>query len=452
MSATPSSEQWYIHLAARAMQADKPEDLLFSIANETIQLTPYRQAVFFDVQPRGGLHAVCASGLVSVNESSPYTVWLNEFATSLDTDQPFQLLDFEQTAVRFREGWQEWLPSHLLTVALRDKAGVLLGVSLFAREAPWSESEASQLVHLHRTYAYCLAALRGKSGGMRRWSRWVGKSRTWVYVFLALVGLALVPVRLSALANAEVAALDTFSVAAPQDGVVHSFQIQPGAEVKKGDVLFTLDDTSILNRHEIAFKALATEVLCRLGATPNPDALVAEQRAFDDMRGKAALAATIGRVHEKEAELASIKALMARIEIRAEKDGVAIFADASDWIGRPVQTGERVLQLADPKDAGLLIWLPVKDALNIEPGAPVKLFLHTAPLDPIDARIQQTSYQAVLSPDNVASYRLKGVFNDTRALPRIGLRGTARISGQWSILGYYVFRRPVAAIREWAGI
>ena len=166
-------------------------------------------------------------------------------------------------------------------------------------------------------------------------------------------------------------------------------------------------------------------------ATAKADALVAEQRAFDDVRGKVELAGAIGRMREKAAELESIKALMARVEIRAERDGIAIFSDTNDWIGRPVQTGERVMQIANPADAGLLMWLPVKDALNIDAGAPMKLFLHTDPLHPIEAKLQQTSYQASMSPENVSSYRLKGAFETSANPPRIGLRGTARISGKW---------------------
>lgn len=442
-----SLEQIYIHLTARAMQAQKPEDLKFTIVNETLQLLPYRQAAFFNARVNGSLYLASASGLASVAESSPYTVWLNRLATTLDTRLPIQTLAYNDASLEHRDGWQEWLPDHLLVGTLKTADQRLLGLTLFARESPWTEAEISQASHLHRNYAYCLAALGHNSNGIRQWFAKTGVSRFALLTLLILIGLMFVPIRLSTLASAEVVALNAFSVAAPQDGVVNSFWVQPNAPVKKGDVLFTLDDTSIINRYEVANKALAIA---------RADALSAEQRAFDDIRAKAALAASIGRVREKEAELASIKALMARVEIRAERDGIAIFADANDWIGRPVQTGERVIQLADPKDAGLLMWLPVKDALNIEAGAQVKVFLHTRPLEPISAKILQTSYQASMSPDGVASYRLKGKFEAPAGtagidLPRIGLRGTARLSGEWSSLGYYLFRRPIAALREWAG-
>ncbi len=438
-----SKEQVYIHLVARAIQAEKPADLKFIITNETIQLVDYRQAAFFDIRPDGKPFLTCASGLVSVAESSPYTVWLNAFsARHFETSSAHTLLTFSDAPAEARDGWQEWLPEHLLLVPLRDKAGKLIGVELYARESVWSEVEISQLTHLHRTYAHCLAALTLAGPGLGAWAAKLLKPRFWRILALVTIAAMFLPMRLSTLAPAEVIALDAFSVASPQDGVVHSFLVQPNATVKPGDVLFTLDDTAITNRFEVATKALSIA---------KADALVAEQRAFDDVRGKSTLAASIGRVKEKEAELASIRALMARVEIRAEKSGVAVFSDPNDWIGRPVQTGERVMQIADPKDAGLLMWLPVKDALNLEPGAQVKLFLHTKPLSPINATLLQTSYQASLSPDNIASYRLKAGFMEGEELPRIGLRGTARVSGEWSSLGYYLFRRPIASVREWIG-
>ena len=133
-------------------------------------------------------------------------------------------------------------------------------------------------------------------------------------------------------------------------------------------------------------------------------------------------------------------------------NGIAIFNDADEWTGRPVQTGERVMQLADPKHPGILVWLPTADALNLTSGAPMRLFLHTQPLEPLSASLTQTSYQSVLSPDGVASYRLKGQFNQSDPPPRIGLRGTVRVSGQWALLGYYIFRRPLSALREWTGL
>ena len=440
-SAAVSKEHAFIHLAARAMSAAKPADLQFIIVNETIQLAQYRQAAFFENTLNKKPILSTASGLVSVAENSPYSVWLNRFAKTFANEPGCHRMDFANVKPEFADGWQEWLPAHLLLIPLLHD-NRLYGHVLYAREQAWTDTEIVQFDFLHNTYSYCLAALHKRNHSIARsLLSWLNL-KTLAFTALILAALMLVPVRLSTLAPAEVIALNAFTVAAPQDGVIHRFAVQPNSLVKAGDLLFILDDTSIMNRFEVASKALATA---------RSDALVAEQRAFDDIKGKAELAGAIGRMREKEAELASIKALMARVEIKAERDGIAVFSDANDWIGRPVQTGERIMQIADPQDAGLLMWLPVKDALNIETGAPMKLFLHTDPLNPIQAKLQQTSYAASMSPENVSSYRLKGAFDESKTLPRIGLRGTARISGEWSVLGYYLFRRPISATREWLG-
>lgn len=440
-SQAATKEQAFIQLTSRAMSAAKPADLQFIIVNETIQLAHYRQAAFFESSLNKKPILTTASGLVSVAENSPYSVWLNRFAKTFPNTAGCHRVNFADAKPEHADGWQEWLPEHLLVITLLHDSQ-LYGHAMYARELAWTDNEVAQLGYLHGSYSYCMAALNKKNRSFgRTFFNWFNL-KTLAIAGLLAAALMLVPVRLSALAPAEVIALNAFTVAAPQDGVIHRFAVQPNSLVKAGDLLFILDDTSIMNRFEVASKALATA---------RSDALVAEQRAFDDIKGKAELAGAIGRMREKEAELASIKALMARVEIKAERDGIAVFSDANDWIGRPVQTGERIMQIADPQDAGLLMWLPVKDALNIETGAPMKLFLHTDPLNPVQAKLQQTSYAASMSPENVSSYRLKGAFDNTENLPRIGLRGTARISGEWSVLGYYLLRRPIAAAREWLG-
>jgi hypothetical protein len=107
--------------------------------------------------------------------------------------------------------------------------------------------------------------------------------------------------------------------------------------------------------------------------------------------------------------------------------------------------------LANPDQPGVLVHLPVADAIALETGATMKVFLTVKPLSPMDARVTETSYQSVLSPENVASYRLRGSFDNVEKEARIGLRGTAKVMGGWVPLGYYLFRRPLATLREWSG-
>ena len=341
------------------------------------------------------------------------------------------------------DGWEEWLPEHLLAATLLDASAQPLGPVLYARETSWLDQDHALLNRAHQTYAYCLGAMNRAQRRMGASFASIFQKKTSSWLLAAAVLAMLIPVRLSELAPAEVIALTAVAIASPQDGVISTFHVQPNATVKAGDRLFSLDDSVLASRREVARRGVSIA---------RADSLVAQQRAFDDLKSKGELASALGRVKEKEAELSLVETSLDRVVVKAERDGVAVFADPNDWLGRPVQTGERVMQLADPRDAGVLVWLPVADALNLEPGAPMRLFLHTTPLDPLPAKLLQTSYQAVLSPDGVSAYRLRGQFEDSTAKARIGLRGTARVSGDWAMLGYYLFRRPIAAVREWTGL
>ena len=432
-----------LHLEQRALGAAMPAALGFTVVNEALTLVAYRQAAFFTCTPHGKLKLTTASGLVSVAEDSPYAVWLGRFAKTFPSQPDCQKFDFADAPPDFVDGWEEWLPEHLLVATLFDPSGQRSGLVMYARETPWHEVEMALLDRAHQTYAYCLHALaRGpRRLGAALGSVFQGKVGKWLAI-AALLAM-LIPVRLSALAPAEVVALTAMAVAAPQEGVISAFHVQPNATVKAGDKLFSLDDSALSSRREVARRGVSIA---------RSDQLVAEQRAFDDLKSKGELAAAVGRVKEKEAELALAEVSLNRVVVKAERDGIAVYGDPNDWLGRPVQTGERVMQLADPRDAGVLIWLPVADALNLEPGAPIRLFLHTKPLSPLPATLLQTSYQAVLSPEGVSAYRLRGQFEDGADKARIGLRGTARVSGDWAVLGYFLFRRPIAAMREWTGL
>jgi hypothetical protein len=440
-----------LEIEQHAFQAATAAALGFTVVNQTLALAPYRQAAFFIPTQTGKLKLITASGLVSVANESPYVIWLTHLAESLPQSFPkifslplgCQRCDFEQAPAEFCAGWEEWLPEHLLAASLQDPAGVKLGLVLYARDTPWLEPDLQVLDRLHLAYGYCLSSLSRAPRRFKQSLISAFNARRFKSIAAVILLAMFIPVRLSALAPAEVVALSAMAVSSPQEGVISAFFVQPNAVVKAGDKLFALDDSALSSRREVARRSLWVA---------RADLLVAQQRAFDDLKSKGELAAVSGRVDEKQAELSLVENTLERVVIKAERDGVAVFGDPNDWLGKPVQTGERVMQLANPHDAGVLVWLPVADALNLEPGAPIRLFLHTKPLDPLPAQLLQTSYQAVLSPEGVSAYRLRGKFDAGADSARIGLRGTARVSGDWAILAYYLFRRPIAALREWTGL
>ena len=51
----------------------------------------------------------------------------------------------------------------------------------------------------------------------------------------------------------------------------------------------------------------------------------------------------------------------------------------------------------------------------------------------------------------IHAYRVRGQI-DADPSPRVGLKGTAKISGRWTVLSYWILRRPLAVIRTTLGI
>ena len=437
-------------LEARARAATSVAELGFSIANDSYGLLGFRQALVLQGDGPGAA-LLTVSGLARPTEDSPYLIWLRRAWPWLHQqlqDKPGWLAqpaaDAPDLPPGLLDGWLEWWPAGALILPVQRRTGERLGWVVFLLEQPLQALQAQVLQRLLQTWGYCWEMLAGRPrpSWHQRWNR-IGKTRQRL-LLLGFVLLFFIPVRQTSLAPAEVIALDAQTVAAPLEGVVKTIHVRPNQAVQAGQLLFSLDDTTLRNRLEVAQKSVAVA---------DAELQAATQKAFDSFQSKGELSLLGGRANEKRAELAAVRSQLARIDVVADREGVAVFGDPDDWLGRPVTTGERIMLLANPAKPGVLIHLPVADAVALEPGAAVRLFLTVLPLSPLDAQVVETSYQAALSPDGVASYRLRAVFDagQTQQHLRIGLRGTAKIYGDRVVLGYYLLRRPLATLREWTG-
>lgn len=432
-------------LEARARAANSVAELGFFIANDAYNLLGFRQALVFE----GGDNAsrlLNVSGLARPTEDSPYLVWLARtwawLRPQLEVAPGWFTPSTSNIPSGVLEGWNEWWSAGVFALPLCRRTGETLGWVCFLLDGPPAEQQEDALARLVETWSYCWEMLAGttRPSWIKRWQKVSTRQRS--LAALAVVLFLLIPVRQTALAPAEVIALDAVTMSSPLDGVVKTVHVRPNQAVKAGQPLFSLDDTTLRNRLDVGQKSLAVAE-AELQATT--------QKAFDSPQSKGDLALLSGRVQEKRAELVAIKTQLARVDVLAGHDGIAVFGDPDDWLGRPVSTGERIMLLADPEKPGILVHLPVADAISLDVGASVRLFLTVMPLSPLDAKITETSYQSVLSPDGVASYRLRAAFEDTEHPGRVGLRGTAKVYGDWVCMGYYLLRRPLATLRGWSG-
>ena len=116
-----------------------------------------------------------------------------------------------------------------------------------------------------------------------------------------------------------------------------------------------------------------------------------------------------------------------------------------------MSVGEKIITIANPQKVEFLIWLPVKDSLIIKENTNVKVFLDINPIKPLKGKLKRASYQSALSPEEVLSYKISASF-EGEEIPRIGLRGTAKIYGSRVTLFYYLFRKPITFVRQLIGV
>lgn len=427
-----------LQLQRRVRDSRTLDEAAFIAVNETKALLAYRQAVLWLAD--GGVTAI--SGLPLPERQSPYMQWLTALCRALPAQSGPFVVDRGALPSRVAAEWQEWWPAAALALPLRHGDGEAAGLVLLAREEAWTEAEMPLSAELAAMYSHA-CALHLKQ---RPWLKRLGRSlrrRTVLLTTVALLVAALfIPIRLSVLAPAEVAAKDPFLVRAPQDGVIESFHIRPNQEVAAGQLLFRMDRTNLSARLGMARKAY------EVAAEEYRQSAVL---ALQDDKGKMEMAPRRGRMEERAAELSGASRLLNRLEATAPRGGIAVFSDPTDWVGKGVSIGEKVLMIADPAQAEVVIRLPVADAIALAPGTRIILYLSSDPRHPREAVLTSAAFRAEVLQGGVVGYRLKGDFTDTAHLPRIGLSGTAKVYGERVFLGYALLRRPLTTVRQWLG-
>ena len=430
-----------LQIEAEARRAATVGELAFLAANETLRLSRARQ-IFVLSGKASGFRIASVSSIGQVERNGLRILWIESVVAALSADagldapREFTLPAYgdadpaEAGSYPFR--YLRWLP-----FKLRD--GHVFAGMLMAREIPWNEADDLVTARLAETYAHAWAALAGP----RRLKRKIAVKPTLAAAAFGLAILAIFPIPLTVLAPAAVASIGPRIVAAPLDGVVRDIAIEPNQTVAKGDVLLTMADTVLRNELAVAERdvAVASAGLKRIG-----------QAAVGDpkMRSELALART-------ELDLATAKRdyardLFERSTVRAPASGIAIYTEKRDWIGRPVSTGERIMEIADPARLELRIDVPVADAIVLAEGAKVRAFLDSDPLRPVTATVRQVSFEARRIEDNSLAYRVYASVEAANEAMRLGVHGTAQIAGDRVALSYYLFRRPIAAIRQWVGL
>lgn len=445
-----------LDLAHRARQVTEIQELFFLLVNDSKRLLPYRQAVLW--RERQGV--ACVSGVSQFDANSPYMLWFAKLCQLLFTQtavpRVVQAADVEALDPALAADWSQWLGGPLACFSLPadgDVPGLLYLVQL---EPEQHTASMPLLEEWFSTWAYCYKAVATPRLNLRytlrrRWQQWhsQGAGLPWwkrrhLVIAMGVTALLLFPVQLTVLAPAEIVPAKPVMVRAPLEGVIKQFFVQPNAHVKAGQPLYAYDDEALRAKLDVASQAFhVAESEYRQYA----------QLALSDQKSKNQIAALQAKLNEKQIELDYLQGQLARATVLASADGVAVIDEPTEWIGKPVQVGERVMKLARPDELEVEAWLSLSDRLNFGRDADVRFYRAAQPFSPLDGRLRYIAYEAQARPEGHFAYRIRATLaqpQDTAV--QIGQRGTAKLYAGWTPMVYWILRKPIATVRQYLAI
>lgn len=421
-----------LHLGSRVREVPRAE-LGFVIVNETVQAVAYDQAALWDARTR---KVAALSGAARVEGAAPYVSFLRRFcgrlggtAPTVVRAQPAELAE----SAEFLGSEMLWCPFIV--------GGDLIGGLLLARRTPWSEGDVQLMATLAGAYAQSWELARARRATLRPG---VGRRLRQIAVLLIFAGvlaLGAVPIPSSAIAPAEMVADAPAFVRAPFAGVIDSVAVAPNQPVSAGQIIVRLDRRQLEAQQRVAEKA--SEVA-------EANYRQASQEAITDPKAREQLAVLRSKLDEARADLDYRRTLLSRAAIPAPAAGIAVYNDPADWIGRPVETGERIMQVAAPVSRRIEIELPVGEAITLELGSRVLFFDNLNPDRPTEAVLTRASYTTTMSLTGVLVYVCDATLEGDTSL-RLGLKGSAKIFGPPRPLALWLLRRPIAWVREVLG-
>ncbi len=432
----------FIALEKDIRAATTKQGLAFTLCNRTRRLVKYDTALLLQMSGSGRQTVRCISGVSEFDPQAP----LVELCESLVNSPDVYL---ENTTVHQADRLPTYLGRTMRELQIDQVVCAALAgqdaTLVYIRFQEWSLSELQLLQQVAEVADHAWRSLPAVPAQQPLYTKLAGvKVARYLILGAVLIGMA-VPVRQSVIAEGQVVALEPDVIASGLNGVIKEIHVRPNETVTKGTVLVTYDQTELLSRRSTITEELklAREQLRK----------ARQQSLLTQNQGAAQRFAELeSDIETKSIELERTEDMLGRSEITAEKNGVVVFGRAKDWEGRAVSIGEKIMEISDPQQQQFEIWLTTGDAIALSQGSAVKFFPDAFPLQSVEAQVDVVGYFPVDRGTEGLAYRVLASLESTDENLRLGMNGTTRLYGERVSLGYYLFRKPLAAVRRWVGI
>ena len=258
--------------------------------------------------------------------------------------------------------------------------------------------------------------------------------------FLLLFGIRL-PLRITA--PCEITPRDPHVITAPVDGVIRSVAVDSGDGVEPGTLLVAYDDRVAQQSLKLARQQvrILESNLAR-----------ARMEAFTQPRARREVRVLELRLAQEKIRMDTTANQLKRMEIRADRSGLALVKNRDLWQGRPVVVGEQILSLVRPGGHQAEIFLPLDDRVDFDASRPVKIRLNAFPEKTMLARLTRIDDYVGQTPRGMPCIRARALWLEPQPSLHMGLQGTAVLYGPRTSLAYWLIRKPLAGFRSFFGI
>jgi multidrug efflux pump subunit AcrA (membrane-fusion protein) len=428
--------------------------------NETHRLLNYNTAYLWKKGEAVNIQLLDQSEIAEIDLQSPSSQWVKDAIHAMlkkfDKANEIQALNFEESNQnspekdlsstsnvqldrKMMQHWPEMLPKYILWCPFLDTTNEISGGLIFFRENAFSEQEIKMFKWLANNYQYTWIVLTKTN--LSRFYKWYKDKPYFKILATIFILTMLFPTHMSVAANATVESSNPAPISASIPGVIKEFLVKPGDTVKAGQLLMTIDKSDLLKAIAInQKKVLLTQVKLRS----------ASNQGYDKTENRNEIPILEAQLAIDQAEMDYSKSLLTKADIISPIDGIAVFDSKEDWLGQPVQAGENILTIADPKHVKLKISLPVPDLITLEVGSKGKFYVF-GQLSEIPVELTSLGYEAKMMPNKVLAYQFTAKFLDPSVAPRIGSQGKVHLYGNYVPLVYFLLRRPLQALRQTFG-
>lgn len=428
------ASQIALGLIARKIADAKSKSAIYSIlVNELKPVFLFDQAAIVKQTLWTRQYVQSISGLIEIEHSGPYPVWLRRLAYALPRSGNVETFDSSHSVNP--GNWEKFAATYAMSVPLRETYFTNQLLLLF-RSKPWDENEkhAANAIGDIAAGALSRPKMRGEAAARKR-------GRKALFSGAALIGLiAIIPVRLTSISSAETIPSDAFLMAPSFPAVVKRILVSSNETVAKDQVLVELDDADQRAKAQVAQREMEVA---------EADFRKYSQLSFQDQNSRYRLAEAQGQLQIKRLQLERANLELERTKLRSPVSGIAIVTDPLDWLGKPVQTGERILLISNPEKNNVRIWVPVTDGAILKEGLSGELYLDSDPWTTRRIQIKNWSFEPEMSPQGIMAFRAQATAqNENWPHPLLGLHGVVHLSGNRLPLIFYILRKPLIFMRQ----